>query len=794
MAEDLIGHRLGPYRITEYLGHDGLIEVYRGYDPDSAQHVTIKFLGRGLQPDPVFSTRFRRDAKLIASLHHPNIVRVHDFGESEMGHYVVCDEVQGLPLVDVLSEVRAGRRYLDPEDASFIVRQIASALDHAHSQGVVHGAVNPFTIYVTRSGQALLADFGLALLVSQHAERAEIRSSYNIPEYRAPELQTDVRAASPEADVYSLGVVLYELLTGDVPFQLDSEIDRALRDLSDTAPDPRLLDTEIPRAVALVAMTALATSPRDRFHGAMKFATALEEAYTHGTPPAELSERITGNVAPVVEPVDEINESVPDNPDDLAGRPSRREARQARRRGRSGEPGERRRPPLGLRLLGALGNLIAVIVILGLVAAGLHLLGVIDVPYESGLALLDRETPAAASETGLEPTITPIYVVITDTPAPSATPFLTATPLQVAESTAVAPMALAELEPGETAFRLADGAAMQFVPEGLFLMGTDDPERMTDAQPRHSVMLSDYWIDRTEVTNERYALCVEAGLCEPPVDRRFFDSEDEASHPVTYVRYTGAVAYCLWVAQETGQPVGLPTEAQWEKAAVWDPAAEVAYTYPWGNQPPDGDLLRYAGSSVSGTAPVGSYPDGASAYGALDMAGNVWEWTADWYDEDAYKLSGIAVDPTGPASGSRRVTRGGGWLDEPALLVSSVRNWAAPTAAGDDLGFRCALNAGQPAAGSDVYLAPLDVTDALLERVAAGQGSTLNDAETLAGWATGLTALRDALAAGDDAGAQEMIDELLVGLSIDRGAELIEPRLAVQLDGALQWMQAQLAG
>ncbi len=261
MADDLIGHRLGPYKILEFLGGDALTEVFKGYHTERNYHVVIKIVGRQLEPDPVFSARFRREAKAIANLHHPNIVPVYDFGQAEGGHYVVMAYVEGVPLADLLAEVRDGSRALEPDDITFIVRQIASALDHAHSQGVVHRAVTPDTILLTRSGQAILTDFGLAPLASRGAGSGSYAALLGAPEYMAPELHADPRAASPASDIYSLGVILYEMLTGERPFELDSDIDLALRDLAETAPDPRLLRPDIPLPVAQVVLRALATSP-----------------------------------------------------------------------------------------------------------------------------------------------------------------------------------------------------------------------------------------------------------------------------------------------------------------------------------------------------------------------------------------------------------------------------------------------------------------------------------------------------------------------------------------------------
>ncbi len=798
MAEDLIGLKLGPYRIVEYLGGDALTEVYQGHHAEDGHPVVIKIVGRQLDADPVFSTRFRREAKAIASLQHPNIVRVYDFGQAEGGHYVVMDFVEGVSLADLMVEVRAGERYLEPDDIVFIIRQIASALDHAHRQGVVHRAVSPATIILTRSGQAILADFGLSLLASRGDGEETPAGTFGAPEYMAPELLADPRAASPTSDIYSLGVILYELLTGERPFELDSDIDLALRDLAETAPDPRLLDPDIPRAVAEVALKALATSPRERFPGAMKFATALERAYQHGASPVPVSTpgrhadrqgRDDGELPAATRPTAErvvVHRGLSSQEARRERRRLREENRRLRREerlaARGKDPATARRRPLRSAVI-----VLVLVLIVGTSALVLETLGLITVSLD-GVRLGGPERSEVVALADDTPTPAPAATAI---PTPTIPP--APTPLQMAEATPVPALAFAALEVGASAFRLPDGAVIQFVPAGTFLMGTDQAASRFDSRPQHPVMLSDYWIDQTEVTNARYALCVESGLCPPPADRRFFDSPNFANHPVSYVRHTSAVSYCLWLAGETGLPVGLPTEAQWEKAAIWDPLSGESRRFPWGSTPPSDDLVRYGSSTVQGTAPAGTYPEGASAYGALDMAGNVWEWVADWYDEAAYQRSGIGTDPTGPATGTRRVTRGGGWYNLEPLLIGTVRNWVTPTSAGPDLGFRCATNARRPLPEDGVFLTPLDLTRAFAALVDAAYNQPGSDQSTLDEWHTALEMLEIALDQAQTDTALVLIDDRLVRLTIHRSTGMLAPDLALRLDGGFQWMRARIA-
>jgi len=212
------------------------------------------------------------------------------------------------------------------------------------------------------------------------------------------------------------------------------------------------------------------------------------------------------------------------------------------------------------------------------------------------------------------------------------------------------------------------------VPAGEFLMGSADADfnASPDEKPQHTVYLDAYWIDQTEVTNAQYALCVTDDSC--PL---IFGGED--NYPVVGVIWQNAVDYCTWAGRQ------LPSEAQWEKAA----RGMDGRLYPWGNQPPDNSLLKY---DSNGAVEVGLYPAGASPYGALDMAGNVWEWTADWYDPYYYDSQEIWVNPIGPDSGNYRVLRSGSWPYESWNVRSADRYGDSPFIGDYTLGFRCCLS------------------------------------------------------------------------------------------------------
>ena len=254
---------------------------------------------------------------------------------------------------------------------------------------------------------------------------------------------------------------------------------------------------------------------------------------------------------------------------------------------------------------------------------------------------------------------------------------------------------------GEERVSSADGMVQVFIPAGAFQMGGLDPKAANDELPAHRVTLDAFWIDKVEVTNGMYTLCVQAGVCRIPFtlksDSRnsYFNNPDFKDYPVVYVGWGEAKAYCEWTGRR------LPTEAEWERAARGDDFR----TFPWGDERPDSARANI-NAFVGDTARVGSYPSGASPFGVLDMAGNVAEWVNDYYD-GTYYGSSLSQNPTGPVGRTAyfsRVVRGGTFMDADRDVRVSKRssvlgpNFDAPQMDSAEytgeysprIGFRCA--------------------------------------------------------------------------------------------------------
>jgi serine/threonine-protein kinase len=507
---------------------------------------------------------------------------------------------------------------------------------------------------------------------------------------------TEVDARS---DVYSLGVVLYQMLTGRVPYEAETPMAVVIKHITAPLPLPREVNPAIPETVERVVLKAMAKEPKDRYQTAGELAEALKKA-TAGVmvekavpmaPPPEVCEAEVTPVAVMEEEAAPIRRKVP------------------------------------LWAWGPVGAVVLLAIVGGL------LLG------RGGPKEVPTAVPVAVEATTPVPTMvpaeTPMPPTTTNTPTPA--PSLTSAPTGSATHTPTKPATQTPLPPTDTPLPPAATptpvpptdtpipatptlvTGMVFVPAGEFTMGSPEGEGEDDEHPQRTVYLDAFYISQYPVTNEQFSQFVDAvgyrtdaekagsgwiwtGQAWELVEGADWrhprgpgsSIADRMDHPVVQVTWNDAEAYCQWAGKR------LPTEAQWEKAA----RGTDGRSYPWGNSAPDGRKLNCCDvncevdgrdSSVDDgyvdTSPVGHYEAGKRPYGAYDMAGNVWEWVADWYEADYYSKA-PERNPQGPGSGEKRVTRGGSWYNLQWVARCAYRTGLDPDVRDYSIGFRCAAS------------------------------------------------------------------------------------------------------
>ncbi len=280
---NLVGKTLGKYRLVEKLGQGGMAQVYKAYQPDLDRYVAIKILHPHLTGDEDFAARFRQEARAIAALEHPHIVRVYDFDTDGDMAFLVMEHLEGASLKSFLHDLDCREERMDLEEVGRIVGALADALDHAHRQGVVHRDVKPSNVFITASGRPVLTDFGIARMVDT-ATITESGGTLGTPAYMSPE-QGRGESGDARSDIYALGVLLYQLCTGRVPFDADTPYAIILKHITAPLPPPRSICPDLPEAVERVILKALAKDPGDRFQTAGDMGCALRAALEAPVPP-----------------------------------------------------------------------------------------------------------------------------------------------------------------------------------------------------------------------------------------------------------------------------------------------------------------------------------------------------------------------------------------------------------------------------------------------------------------------------------------------------------------------------
>ncbi len=676
-APTLIGRVLkDTYEITGHLSAGGYGVLYKGQHIHLKTPVAVKVQIQGEGEDDRQRKRFFQEAQAAAQLRHPNIVAIQDFDVLETGEpYMVMDLLEGHDLGVELHRYGA----LGLERALNLLIPCLDGLAQAHDLGIVHKDLKPANLFVVHprgeDEHLCVLDFGIARMIKPRTESAHKLPLFKaalegIPEsltvagkpvgtarYIAPEYLRDQDNVTPAVDVYQIGLILVEMITGSAVVQGEGWVALAMKHVEGDldVPDAILDD---PRLGPIVRK-ALSRDPEGRFADARVFKEALEglragtmpilqavAAPRRGTalPLEEQATRMFGVEAlpPAAEPT--VAMSLPEPPA-LALAPRDNQAHIA---------------------MISVAAIITAIVIVGI--------GVYVVKSENAKVAPVDPPPAKA-------------------------------PVEVSqEGVAEAPACPPGQRAVEGACAPKGSEGMVVVPAGVFLMGCNeklDTGCQSDEKPGHEVTLAAFEIDTLEVSVGQYEACLKDGGCSAPREdgqmcQRYSNwgqRAERADHPINCVTYAQAEAFCEWAGGKR-----LPTEAEWQKAA----RGGSGRIYPWGNQPPSCDLAcvnlpdKGPGCGLSSTCPVGSRAPGASPYGALDMAGNVAEFTSDWYSADAYAKA-QTDNPKGPAEGKTRAVHGGSFANNQlGLLRLSHRFEFDPAFSHGFVGFRCVRSLASP--------------------------------------------------------------------------------------------------
>jgi len=695
------GTKIGRYQITGPIGRGGMAEVYTARDTRLDTDVAIKFIRTDRFPPDIIRgvvKRFQNEAKKMAQLSHPNIVKVTDYGKYEGTPYLVMDYLPGGTFKQYLGKP------VPYQQAAGLLLPIANALAYAHARGVIHRDVKPANILISDIDQPMLSDFGVAKMVDSEGAQGLTATGAAIgtPEYMAPE-QAVGKEIDHRVDIYSLGVILYELINGRRPYSAETPMQVIIKQSTEALPPASQFVKGLPREVEQVLIKALDKEPKQRFSGMGAFAQELENLSTNAKPSVK---------TPKVKTKQRIR---------------------ATPRQKNG-----RKKLVSLTGQKSTFNIRWVIGAMIFIGAALVVLWVIKLP--TGDLLKVEQQTTKKIEDVVE--VMPPTSILTSTPefAQTSIPTIPPTPAgpfeyEVLEGDSCWGIAdkftvdlqsflainnfedgTCHISPGQkikvpapgqtptsalgigsTIVSKKDGMTLVYIPEGEFEMGSEEGD--SDESPVHTVYLDAFLIDQTEVTNTMFAefLNSEGNQKEGGVtwldagdaDARILNLDDiwqsdhgYADHPATEVSWYGAKAYCEWAGRR------LPTEAEWEKAA----RGENGRTYPWGENISCSQANYWGCDQFPRTSPVGYYGSaGASPYGAYDMAGNVLEWVMDKYGSRYYEDS-WDENPTGPDSGGYRVIRGGSWSYSERKERSANRFNFDPTNSSYSIGFRCALS------------------------------------------------------------------------------------------------------
>ena len=660
---------VGAYRLLGLIGEGGMGAVYRGRHRSEAMaarqggDVAVKVIHAQYARNPDYRDRFEREAAVGFKLDHPGIVKVHDLVADGGYLALVMDRVEGSPLSRSIGEAVGPISW---DEAWPLFGKLLVAVGHAHDEGVVHRDIKPENILVTPDGEPRVIDFGIAKDI--HGSATRTGTGMGTVEYMAPEQYTDAKTVDRRADVYSLGMILYEMLAGRLPWEADApqfEIleQKARKELM----SPSAFCPDIPPGVVAALSPALAGDPGDRPKTTALFAAKLDEANELAAAREE-----AGELPRQPEDVDQVA-----RPREAAERKRRElerwrgeEMERQRRLEQSWSAGRAEQDAYSARASSRgspaareLSRRIRRRILISCSIAAVLLIVI--------LAVSTRWSPASRRST-----------TAVEAGGPSAGRETGAVGMIDTSSEQVADRAIGVRE--------SNPAGLQWVgvPGGTFRMGWQDgfpaEKRINghlvpffdDEKPAHDVTVRPFEMSGLEVTVDQFRSCVEDGACASPGQGEHcrYGLAGMGRHPMNCVTWFEARTFAEWAGGR------LPTEAEWEFAARGGEQHLFAGSGSW-EDVVCGDSLGMRQSCLVGS----KEPNG---YGLYDMSGSVWEWCLDWYGPYSSEAS---VDPAGPATGSERVMRGGSsGAADPTYLQVTSRIGHPPSTPRDSGGFRVA--------------------------------------------------------------------------------------------------------
>ena len=748
--------QLGNYKLLKKLGEGGMGAVYLAEDTMLGRQVAVKVLPKKLTENPEFLSRFKREAKAAGRLNHLNVVGAYATGEEAGQHYYVMEYCEGEPLDKHLKRLKSLPEALVIE----IAIQVAQGLQYAHEHGLIHRDIKPGNIFLSREGTAKILDLGLSKDVSGGDQSFQTVSgtALGTPHYISPEQAQAAKDIDGRTDIYSLGATLYHLLTGQTPFHASTAAAILLKHITEQLPDPRDIRPDLSEGIVHVITKAMAKAPADRYANMREMLADLELVKAGEAPSSPAPDAGHSSIAmraPVRAAGTGVAGAAPKRTSGAGTAGTRRTGERApvvrdapahRRTGRD------RQAEVAAAVVPAAPSNRIYFIVGGAVAGVLLLIGLIMAFSGGGKP---SATAKAKPEQGQQPASTPTQPTAPEQPAktvPAAQPEAVVWPLHDGKEPIADYARRVGLPPTET-LDLGGGVKMEFVlvPAGEFSMGTDDGEPAD--KPAHKVRISQpYYVGKYHVTVSQFrafadatgyqtvaeksggAAAVKDGKWQgvPGTTWRTPGYKQEDNYPVVVVTWDDAQEFCKWATTVARRPVQLPTEAEWEYAARGPRSSR----YPWGDKwegvmanVADASLRRAGFSMQYGevteddgfafTSPVGAYKN-ASWCGAFDMAGNVWQWCQDYYNNIYYTASPPA-DPPGPAIGGPRVMRGGGWDVGLGGCYSAHRHGDRPWLRFTVGGFRAVMASSRPG-DAPVAVQPgveKGVTDAWIKSVQA---------------------------------------------------------------------------